>query len=106
MGPDDHNKGLNWFLDGSPGDVFEIRFQRSLSFELDSKGEVKVSWNKVREEALSSDELVRAKAPRFCIAGSWSDWKGYTDMFFDGTCYKFWIALGSSGIASFKILKE
>lgn len=103
FGPDAADKDSCWCLDGQAGDVFKIQFQRSMDKGIDTK---RISWQKVRDEPLSDAEKSAALRPRYCMVGTWDNFKVPKEMTWTGTAYSFSVEVGRQGTASFQILPD
>jgi polyketide synthase-associated protein len=99
-GPMEYIHGQNWSLDGNPGDVFRIEYQRRLEGDEDVS---EVTWRCLRTEEVSLEEFV----PSYYLYGTMDmgrldkikmDYKSD-----DNSCVCD-VEIGSSGQESFQIL--
>jgi len=100
-GPDDADGGLHWSLKGKAGDVFRIDFYRTY----DGKDSKRITWQFLRSEPLTRQEVQAAKRKAYAIVGSWDGWEKDV-MHWDGKAYKFRVDVGPTGKEHFQILLE
>lgn len=105
LGPDDDGHGQNWYLDAVAGDVVRIDFQRVIDPKAGTDTK-KLAWQKLRHEALSGEQLERARRTRYHLVGTWDNWKRPIEMKWDGECYRYTVKLGVAGNESFQILQD
>jgi len=104
QGPSSDGHGLNWFLNGSPRDIFRIRLACTMAA---GKFVRNVSWEKIRTDDVEQPmPEVSSEAAKYSIVGTWDNWMEATDMKKDGERYMFYLELGSEKEASFQILKD
>lgn len=102
-GPDDGGSGFFWHVNGEAGDVCRIELQRPAGEDV-----IKVAWQRLSTEALTPLEVALVSQTRYCIIGSWDDWRGSRLMQWDSTsrCHVFMLQLGASAAPlSFLILQ-
>mmetsp|Transcript_115611 Transcript_115611/g.258317 ORF Transcript_115611/g.258317 Transcript_115611/m.258317 type:complete len:1168 (+) Transcript_115611:165-3668(+) len=106
-GPDPEADGtdLVWTLGQvKAGDVFRIEFTRNMEEDLDEK---KVTWRKLRTEPLSEGEQRAALRRRYCIVGTFTQFRR-EEMMFDASAGRFehTLEVGKGGTESFQILVD
>mmetsp|Transcript_93964 Transcript_93964/g.265926 ORF Transcript_93964/g.265926 Transcript_93964/m.265926 type:complete len:1160 (+) Transcript_93964:86-3565(+) len=99
-------RGCNWALGGKPGDVYKISFDRSA---------MKVTWEKVREEKLTDDQLSASSRPRVSVVGSWAGWVRQVPLAWGGRNLAlpgapaelyFFVQMGADAQESFQLLED
>merc|ERR1711865_677067 len=93
-----------WCLGGTPGDLFKITFQRYL--DESGKGLQQAAWERIGTVELNQEMVVLQQQRSFHIVGTWDGWAAPQKMNWNGTHFQFYIELGSSETASFRILKD
>jgi len=70
-GPDSASatRGMNWFLDGKPGDAFRIEYQMARDNGVMRKA---VTFRRVGHRELSDEQVADANRIRYFILGSWT----------------------------------
>eukprot|EP00931_Biecheleriopsis_adriatica_P073763 TRINITY_DN47990_c0_g1_i1.p1 TRINITY_DN47990_c0_g1~~TRINITY_DN47990_c0_g1_i1.p1 ORF type:complete len:1197 (+),score=220.30 TRINITY_DN47990_c0_g1_i1:254-3592(+) len=104
-------RGGSWYLDGKPGDVFQIKFQREQSrLETGEIEDVKrISWDKIRESPDQS--LALRSAPELAVIGSWDGFARIVQMSLESstpqnTVYSFYVQLGPQGVEGFQLVQD
>lgn len=95
MGPDESGAKQAWQLKGSAGDVvkFQLRLEPRSEDWATVNGEAtpssssayipKVSWQLIRSEVASKEELSQALLPQYFLVGSWDSWRQRIPMVLD-----------------------
>lgn len=102
-------RGVNWFLNGAAGDVYNIEFTRESSDEyaedygIDTVDVKKVSWSKLRTEEVPKE---LAGQPRFSVVGSWDGWNTQREAHWNGSTHHFFVAIGKDKFESFQVLQD
>jgi hypothetical protein len=107
VGPDEWGDGLNWFIPGSTGDVYQIELTRKVGpQDVDSLDIKTVNFKFLRNEPLTPDEVTLSCRPMFTIVGTWTRHK--ERMTWDGEqgYYKLRVTVGSTAVESFQILQD
>jgi len=103
-GPDDYFHGLNYYLNGTAGDVFRIEFQRTF----DEGQEIRaLSWTLLRHEELEAEERRDSKRASYYLVGSMETGREQKiKMEFDKErwCFYTTFEIGKSGEEYFAIL--
>lgn len=97
-------RGMNWFLDGKPGDLFRVEYQLARE-----GGAVRqaVSFRRIGHQELTDEQLVEAAAMRYFIVGSWNRWRAQEMTWNpEGGYFQFQIAIGLEGREMFQILMD
>mmetsp|Transcript_69036 Transcript_69036/g.202089 ORF Transcript_69036/g.202089 Transcript_69036/m.202089 type:complete len:1148 (-) Transcript_69036:153-3596(-) len=113
VGPQDIalSRGLTWSLGGKAGDVFRISLKRS-------DDEKKISWEKLRTEALTEEQQKEAKRPVIGAVGSWSGYLLQRALAWERdeaptpwsqsarSVLRFFVEVGPEGEESFQLLQD
>jgi len=103
FGPDDLGSGVNWVIGGKRGDVYTIEFSRYRKGADDVK---KVCWNFVDQRELTSEQIRKAKLPRYTIVGTWDNFREARTMMFTGQFFCFYVEIGANHGEEFLIWQD
>lgn len=103
LGPDEYGRGYEWLIDGKPGDVFMIDFQRAYE---NGTVAMQTTWRRLRNEKLSSKQESEARRRPFYVVTSLDNYLGRRKMAWDGERYMCPIEIPSGGSVNFQILEE
>ncbi|CAE7379635.1 ppsA, partial [Symbiodinium pilosum] len=101
-GPDDSSDGRCWHLKGEQCDVFRVSFQRKVDTGLDMK---QVSIERKGQKELSDLQLRQLGRLRLAAFGTWDRGSRLRELPWAGTCFHFYVQLGSEGRESFQLLE-
>uniref|UniRef100_A0A7S4Q9J2 Ketosynthase family 3 (KS3) domain-containing protein n=1 Tax=Alexandrium monilatum TaxID=311494 RepID=A0A7S4Q9J2_9DINO len=106
LGPDTAlaTRGMNWFLDGKPGDIFRIEYQMAMDHGAIRKA---VAFRRVGHRQLTDAQVEEAARARYFIVGSWNRWNPQEMTWNgDGGYFQFQIDVGQEGREMFQILMD
>ncbi|OLQ11910.1 Phthiocerol synthesis polyketide synthase type I PpsA [Symbiodinium microadriaticum] len=102
-GPDDGSDGRCWYLKGEQCDVFCVSLQRRIDDGLDVK---KVSIERTGQKELNDAQLRQLGRLRLAAFGTWDRGSRLRELPWAGTCFHFFVQLGSEGRESFQLLED
>eukprot|EP00439_Symbiodinium_sp_Y106_P002538 s6453_g1.t1 len=112
-GPDDGSDGRCWYLKGEQCDVFCLSLQRRVDEGLDVKkvsiertGQKETQGSRHKIQELNDAQLRQLGRLRLAAFGTWDRGSRLRELPWAGTCFHFFVQLGSEGRESFQLLEE
>ncbi|CAJ1400489.1 unnamed protein product [Effrenium voratum] len=102
-GPDGCGTAKGWRLPGKAGDVFRIRFTRTLPSS--GADEKHISWTLQRSGKLAVSQEVALRRS-YCIVGSWTSFVSREPMTFEASAWVAEVTVGSTGREFFQLLLD